>query len=339
MSDNAVQAAEHSLKRLQDFEPAKLVQRDKLGSELAFDDAVDPARKLVLLFKKLPIASLVEFPEAQLAEVVTLSDSVYQVFDQIMQFSPRVSDAESQRDSLQQRLVSVYEKTFSQLYPLISYGVARTVDFSSLETQARAALQSIADQREDLIASLSATSERANEILEQVRDAAAEQGVTQMAKYFSEESAIHERLASRWLYGVAGAVGVVVIYTGFSIWMPFIDSLAPRDSLQAAQIIASKVLGFVVLGYVLVQCVRSYSAHMHNAVTNKHRQNALMTFTTLANAANTSEARDSVLNHAAAAIYSPNDSGYLKGEERGYQGGSLIGVSPRSLFSAPTGSG
>lgn len=54
-----------------------------------------------------------------------------------------------------------------------------------------------------------------------------------------------------------------------------------------------------------------------------------MTYKTLAEAGNAPELRDAVLQHAAAAIYAPNDSGYLKSEERGYGAQSLLALLPR----------
>lgn len=153
--------------------------------------------------------------------------------------------------------------------------------------------------------------------------------MTQTARYFKEEADAHETSSSKWLLISCVAAFLVLAFSISSLFL--FDCFAPNSIFESAQLVASKLLIFFVLAYALIQCVRNYSAHKHNAVTNRHRQNALMTYKTLAEAGNTPELRDAVLQHAAAAIYSPNDSGYLKGEERGYGGQSLVALAARNL--------
>jgi hypothetical protein len=74
----------------------------------------------------------------------------------------------------------------------------------------------------------------------------------------------------------------------------------------------SKILIFAVLAYMLLLCARNFLSHKHNAIVNKHRQNALLTFNALVAAAGTEERRDVILTYAAACIFSPQDTGYTK---------------------------
>ncbi len=76
------------------------------------------------------------------------------------------------------------------------------------------------------------------------------------------------------------------------------------------QIVASKVLIFAVLGYMLLLSARNFLSHKHNSVTNKHRQNSLATFKALVDAGGTQEARDVVLKYAAASVFTPQETGY-----------------------------
>jgi hypothetical protein len=57
---------------------------------------------------------------------------------------------------------------------------------------------------------------------------------------------------------------------------------------------------------------RNYLAHKHNSIVNKHRQNALLTFKAIVDAAGTEERRDVILTYAAACIFSPQETGYTK---------------------------
>lgn len=323
------------VRRIQQFEPESLVRRDALG-DLAFGDAVEPARRLISIFVKLPSSAISEFPPKQLAVIQTEAKSAFALFEQIIHFSVSGSDPIQTRNQFIDALNQAYQPAFDKLYPYISYSVARTVDFASLETRARAALQTINDEKDKLLEDLNTTSEHAQKLLDDVRDAAAEQGVTQMARYFGDEAAGHRDSSTYWLIASIVMALVVLSYSVLTFFIP--SWFAVTTQIAAIQLTVSKVLVFGVLVFGLAQCIKVYSAHRHNFVTNKHRQNALLTFTTLAEAGHTSEARDVVLQFAASAIYVPADSGYLKNEDRSLSTPSLISLSPKSLLGG-SGSG
>ena len=277
---------------------------------MSFESAEEPARRMVELFSRIPPEAITEFPFQQIQLLQQQAKAAYSFFDQILAFKVSSGDPETNRHQLVDQLMAAHQPAFNQLYPLISYLVSRTVDFNSLEVRGRAAIQAISDDKDKVLKSINETSEQAAKILQDVRDAAAEQGVTQMARYFADEAIAHEKAARKWL---AASVVSAAIVASYAVATLFLFQWFPaRTPYESAQIITSKLLVFGVLVYALFQCVRSYSAHRHNQVTNKHRQNALMTYKTLAEAGNSPELRDAVLQHAAAAIYAPNDSGYLK---------------------------
>ena len=155
--------------------------------------------------------------------------------------------------------------------------------------------------------------------------------MTQQAKYFADEAKFHDNAAERWKWGSFMFSGVVVLYAVSTLFFPQFDWLTADTTAEAIQLTVSKILIFGVLASILLLSVRNFSAHKHNSIVNKHRQNALMTYTTLADAGSSVEARDAILQHAAAAIYAPNDTGYLKNEERGYGQSLPLNISPRVL--------
>lgn len=317
------------VKRIQEFNPESLVRREKLG-DMAFEEAVEPAKRLISIFSKLSLGSIPEFPSKQLDIIQRQAKSAYSLFDQILNFSLSVSDPSQQRTQYIEALRDEYQPAFDKLYPYISYSVARTVDFASLESRARAALQAINDEKEKMLAALETTSEQAETLLQDVRDAAAEQGVSQMARYFGAEADAHKASSSQWLKASIAMAVVVFLYSVMTFFIP--HWMNSQTQLSAVQVTVSKILVFGVLVFGLSQCIKIYSAHRHNFVTNKHRQNALLTFKTLAEAGQTPEARDVVLQYAASAIYVPADSGYLKNEERSASTPSLINVSPKGIL-------
>lgn len=321
------------LKRIQDFDVEELRQNDRLGRESDFSEAVAPAHRVVNVFRKFPIDAVDELTVQQRKDLQGWCKSIYNLFDEIKTIKLADGDFVSRRDELISQTSQANDIYLAKLQPLIAYAVARTVDFNSLTIEARKAVQAIRDENANLQHELEIISNESKQVLQQVKDAAAEQGVTQQAIYFKDEAEIHNKAAVKWLSASVVSIAVLLCYSTLSLFFPYIDLFTADDVVEAVQLTASKLLIFAVLTFAAVQCVKIYLSHKHNEVTNRHRQNALMTYTTLANAAGTAEAKDVVLQYAAGAIYSPTDSGYLKSEDRGTLPAPVLGLSPRSLGS------
>lgn len=90
--------------------------------------------------------------------------------------------------------------------------------------------------------------------------------------------------------------------------------IKPSKNAEMFQLITSKVLIFTVLGYLLIMAAKNYTTHKHNAVVNRHRQNAVLTYQALVAAAENSGTQDIVLAHAASCIFSPQETGFAHGK-------------------------
>jgi len=75
-----------------------------------------------------------------------------------------------------------------------------------------------------------------------------------------------------------------------------------------------KIFIFSILLSAAVWCGKTYRAYRHNAVVNRHRQNALATFEAFAKAASDVETKNAVLLQATQCIFSPQQTGYVSGE-------------------------
>lgn len=138
--------------------------------------------------------------------------------------------------------------------------------------------------------------------------------MSQQAIYFKEEAQTQETLADEWLtytYRFAGALGVFAV---LSLFLHKLEWIRPASYAETIQLVTSKVLIFSVLGYLLIMAARNYTTHKHNAVVNRHRQNALLTYRALVTAAEDSGTQDIVLAHAASCIFSPQETGFAHGK-------------------------
>jgi hypothetical protein len=309
-----------ALERIQTFDPGTLGREADLGRQMNFADAVKPAEAIIAVYKRIPISALADFTDTQLNAILAQANADYNLFKQILDFNAASSDAVSTRTNILATIKVRRDQVFDQLWQYVAYGVARITDTSLLETQARATIQAIEDQAAKLTEQLSKSKSDADSALAAIRAVASEQGVSQQAIYFKDEAQGQETLADKWLtytYRFAAALGAFAV---FSLVLHKLDWIKPAGNGETFQLITSKVLIFSVLGYLLIMAARNYSTHKHNAVVNRHRQNALLTYRALVTAAEDTGTQDIVLAHAASCIFSPQETGFAHG--RGDTGGS-----------------
>lgn len=329
MAENTpLSAAQASLERMQNFDTSQL-ERDELGKSFNFRSAIEPADRLKGLFQKVPLGSLNEFPDQQLDKIQKQADSVFNLLEQVEGFDETQANATEARNGIIQSIKDVYQNAFNTLMPFISYGVARTVDFQTLESDGRAVLQSIKDQTDGALKEIDESKSEASNVLDEIKRTAAEQGVSQQAHYFSEEATHHDTEASKWKTTTQRWAAALIIYGIVSFFLHKIPVIAPSGVPEAIIFVASKILIFAVLTYMLILSARNFLSHKHNAVVNKHRQNALMTFNALVNAGQGKETQDIVLSHASACIFTAQDTGYTK------HGGSNSGQMPNIIDMIP----
>lgn len=325
---STLEEARASLLRVQGFDATTLPRELDLGSALNFADAVEPARRIINLFQQFPVQYLDELPQNRQNDIKNHADSFFNILSQVQKFDPKTNDAFGQRNNIINSLKNQYQPYFDALCGLIAYGSSRLRDFSALEREARSTMQSVTDRAAELTRELSTRKDEANRILEEVRQVAAEQGVSQQAIYFQNESAAHEKEARQWRTAtILISVGLIA-YSVLSIFMHKWPWLEPTDAYSAFQLAVSKVLIFAVIAYMLILSARNFLSHKHNEIVNRHRQNALLTFNALVNAAGKEDARDIVLTYAAACIFAPQETGYTK------PGGSVSSEVPTNIIQA-----
>lgn len=331
-----LEETQESLSRMQAFDPKSLAREEDLGKNFDFSAVVASAGKLIRLYNQLGLSTLDDFPDQILALIKQQADADFNRFQQILDFDPTTVENQNPkqpRDNLVQQVSKAYDPAFQKLFPFISYGTSKAVDFQRMENEARAMLQNVKDEASEITTQLNEHQEQAQEVLADVRKVAAEQGVSQQAIYFKDEAESHENLAEIWrgrtiqiAWGLGG-------YALFSIFLHKIPWIQPDDTIQSVQLITSKVLIFFVISYILFLSSKNFLSHKHSAIVNKHRQNALMTYTAITDSAATEEIKDVVLNHAASCIFSPQDTGFIKSESQSSQSArSIVEFLPKTTM-------
>ena len=280
---------------------------------------------LVNAYQRITPKGLGEMPVKQLEEFLTLTKRIQGVV------------ANSVRQGYRPDLGSI-EKECDAALPVVQEcadrGAANKARRKEVETllaemrvqqgEVNAAAAELRSQQKEAQASFRKTVDEMNASVRQKTESM-EERVTQLgaslhAAFFKREADKHEKAAEVWKKGVWVAAAVLAVYAVASIFLPAIPWLEDVPPLQLA---VSKTLVFIVLGYALLFCARNYAAERHNAVVNRHRHNALMTYRALVRANKNLEGADIVLTQAARFIYAPQDSGYARG---GGDGGGDVSV-------------
>lgn len=323
-TEGILESTKESLNRVQQFDTSSLSREADLGNQLNFREAITPANAVIDIYKRIPLTALGDFTDTQLNVISKQTNADYNIFKQILDFDATAADAPATRTTIIGTLKNRRDQLFDLLWQYVAYGVARITDTSVLETQARATIQSIKDQSEKLTEELNTAKTDADKALAAIRAVAAEQGVSQQASYFRNEVTEQEELADKWLKYTYRFAAAVATFAVFSLFLHKIDWIKPVGNAEMLQLVSSKFLIFAVLGYLLIMAAKNYASHKHNAVVNRHRQNALLTYQALVQASATQGTEDIVLAHAASCIFSPQETGFIQNKSESSPGSKSV---------------
>ena len=252
----------------------------------------------------------------QLNQLQKQADASFNLLNSVLQFDPTQGGAHETRQSLIQQIAKSYQAAFNVLHPFIGYSLHKSADFQRLDNEARATLQKIRDDASEITENLDQHKLEAEKALEAIRTVAAEQGRYSQAIYFKDEADKNETDAETWRNRTINMAWLLGGYAVLSIFIHKISWLSPTTIFETVQLAVSKILIFAVISFVLYLSTRNFLSNKHNAVVNRHRQNALMTYKALVEAAGEKQqASEAVLVHAAACIYAPQGDGVRDGRK------------------------
>lgn len=328
--EESIESAVLALERIQTIDPASISRTETLGKAFDFSESVSVLKKIIDFFKRIPSEGLMSIPDNLRASIENEANSTYSLYERVMSFNPvATANAAGERQGLMSEFSSRWRDVFNNLFPVVNYLTSLQTDIAAIEREAQASIAHVKSEAETFQAEMETMKSTAQRILTEVRAVAAEAGVSQQATYFGDESASHATEADTWQrYAVGTAIGLG-IFAAVSV-LAGKYFLVPEDTYQSIQLALSKVLIFSTIASMLFLCTRTLAAHRHNAVVNKHRQNALLTFNALAEAASSDQIRDVVLTHASACVFEPQDSGFSKAGQ-GNASQTAVEILPRLI--------
>lgn len=321
----ALKNAITSLTRMQKFEVNSLPREDELGKSYSFHNVVEPATRIVELFGRLAPEVLDDFGATQLNQLQGQADACFNLFERVLNFDAKQGNAHKVQQQLIQQIEGAYQGAFNVMLPLVGYSLHKSADFQRLDSEARAALQKIKDETNEITKSLEQKQTESEDALEAIRTVAAEQGVTQQAIYFKKEADQNATDSETWRRRTIKIAWWLGGYSVLTLGLHKIPLIAPVSTYETVQLAISKILIFAVISFILYLSAKNFLSHKHNAVVNRHRQNALMTYKALVEAAgDKQQASDAVLVHAASCIYAPQATGYSPSGNGSGQGAKSV---------------
>jgi hypothetical protein len=200
----------------------------------------------------------------------------------------------------------------------------------SLAAESLKNIETAVSRAQAALAEIESAKSEAMVALESVREIAAKTGISTYGGIFGREARDQDKYAWGWFGGTVLVGTAAVIYTHW-FFEPYIRGLVDAEKPLSSGVIVSLAISRAILVSLLymavIWCIRNFSAARHNAVVNRHRQNALSTFDAFVQAAGGDpQTKSAVLLQATQSIFAPQASGYLKAESDGAAGGPMIEI-------------
>ena len=308
--------------------PESLVRKGELGTELSFESGLPYFRRNLELLKRLGNQNIDTLPFSIHSTLGTMAQQQIAYFKQVQEFTlgKYPQNAVANRDNFINQIRDSYDGLFSAIFPVLSFLSDEGKDFALLESQARGKIKSIESFRKEIEAAKTKELAEVESVLEKVRKAAAEVGVSQHAINFADEAKYHERKGIHWL---AATIALTMINIAYALIIAFYYSDVVSPTLTTSQIVegaVSKLIAFSILSFGMIWCSRNYRAHRNGHIVNKHRQNALSTFETFVKATSDEQTKNAVLMQAAQSIFTPQNTGYLTSDSEQVQSTKILEI-------------
>lgn len=290
------------------------LRRDELGEKLSFEQAMPSIERAVTFYRKLLDCNLAELPLVAMNQITNAAKATMDVLGKIGAFDPeKAASPFPERNQLIDQIRDRWENDYPVVSPVLAYATKSSADFQRLEREARGTLSELGDAKTALKKEADSILESMNSALVQVQDAAKQAGVAQHTVHFSEEASLSRKIAIAWLLsGIAFGLATAA----YVVWHvePALSKLPDPNAMQLIQASIPRLLVVFVLSFGMIWSARNFTSSAHNYVVNRHRSNALASFQTFVEGASKPDVKDAVLMQATHAIFTPQDSGFAKGD-------------------------
>lgn len=298
--------------------PETFARTDALGEEWNFSELVPALRAIFDLLRTLASRDLEYLPRDRLLELRTITKPLNELLTNVKEFTSVQAEGGPEprqvREKLLQKAHNLQSRTFDLLSPWIAYVAVRGADprkSAEVHEETVKQLNAIlhdAKQGKDAIQSEGEhILKQASGILDTLRAANADVGVSQHSVHFLGAVQTHTTSSKSWLTSTVMLACGALLLSGLSLWHSLCTAVPFPDSVPMT---VSKLAVLAVVYYAVIWSARMYRSERHNAVVNQHRHNALKSFETFVSASGDDATKNAVLLSATESIFSHQPSGF-----------------------------
>lgn len=286
----------------------------RVGKDYEFTDIEEALRGIRGIYERLNLLQIEILPLEVLSSIRSVTGGVGGTLTRIKEFTPEKPEYQSRPreivDQFKREVEQQYRESFKILAPIVSFLEVQSIGLSESAQKSKKILK-------DLSGTLEAAQKNGVEVekaLENARRATGEIGIREYARNFKLQSDEHKRMSLFWFFSTALLSVGTLLYAIHELHA-YTNSPFDLTGNQAVQVAISRVVVFGILYFGILWSSKTYRAHRHNYVVNKHRQNALDTFEAFVSASKEDpETKNAILLEATKCIFSHQLSGYLTSE-------------------------
>ncbi|MDE0092249.1 MAG: hypothetical protein OXN83_03060 [Oligoflexia bacterium] len=246
-------------------------------------------------------------PSNKTADIRNRLQTYKQIFDRAQSLNLEDSSPKNTRDTIVQEVESHYAGLFNAVSSVVNFANQAGTDFKQIESEARRSLELTKNHSEEQKKQIENKTKEANSILESMRIASAEAGVSQNAIHYSEAKQNHAGKANKWYkWGQALLIGLTagVIIVGIA----FFGKKGTEPVLGYLEIATLIVISLWI--YAINFCNKNFHAEKHNETVNANKAKTLTTFRSFVDATDNENIKDQVLIYASASAFSNPSTGF-----------------------------
>ena len=297
------------LEQLLEYDVENLIGRKEWGS-INFEEVRKHIEFAMYFADFLSNTSLEHITNSAAEKILLHVSTLVELLGKIDNFSLESGDLGTNRNKICSKLRSNIEHIFDEAVTIVPY-IAFRADafFANLETLHNQFTEVQASQRLTLKL-LKDKEDEADQIVSNIRVAAASAGVATFTEEFNNEVSNLRKQSKNWLLCTGIFTGLTVLTSILFIFFnPLSNQAGEWDVLPN---LVSKIALVVVLFTCTIWCGRIYRSLVHQATVNRHRALSLKTFQAFASATSDPYVKDSVLMAATKTIFASVPTGFVE---------------------------
>lgn len=334
-------SARAAVAKVASFVPESIAREEDLGKALNFSAAVPFVSELVELHKLLDREELAALSSTQIRKIEELAKRAFQHFTNMLGYNAAASNAPQLRKQYLDVIPGEREYFLKELVDVLPFILCISGDFAKLISRSDAEITQLRNQVSERLSEATKSIEHELEdvrklrsdldgILDAARRTAQEYVVQDGIEIFRKEAEDHERSGRRWL---TACIVVLLLAFGFTALVPPAPATTDRTLSIVDQLLSGRLSStfavYATFGFALFLCGRSFHAHRHNVVINRHRSNVLSSFHLLLRSSE-GETRSLILTRVVDALYAPQGTGYVRPSTDDSRTMAFLNVPPNS---------